>query len=393
MKKILAVYLLCATLLAGCATQLKPAASTPAQTPPTVSNEAQVPAPQEDVITQVSLFAVGDNLIHDVLYKQAGARTGGSGYDFLPLYDGVKERIAAADIAFINQETPVAQSFPPATYPMFNAPTEMADNLKTVGFDVINLANNHMLDQGVTGLEETMALLRAKEGLTMIGAYDAAPDYDSATVLTKNDISFGFVGFTQFTNGLRTPDDKADMLVYTDEIETVQRQIEAAKKAADVVVVSVHWGEEGTTRTTQYQQQLAQTFADWGVDIVLGTHPHVIQPVEYLQGADGQKTLVLYSLGNFVSAQASPANMVGGMASIQIEKNQTTGEVSIAEPKMDFAITHYDSGFANLRLVALEDYTPELAARHGVAGMSGQAFTLDYIDGYIKQTIDGRFLA
>lgn len=394
MKKLLAVYLVCAIMLSGCAAQPKPAVSEqePEEQSSTISSEAEV-QPPEDVITEVKLFAVGDNLIHDVIYQQANARTGGEGYDFLPLYDGVKDRIAAADIAYINQETPLAKSFPPSTYPMFNTPVEMADNLKTLGFDVVNLANNHMLDRGTQGLEETMALLRETQGITMIGAYDAQPDYDQVQVVTKNDISFGFTGFTQHTNGLRTPEEKADMVLYTDEFDTIQRQVEAAKKAADVVVVSVHWGEEGTNKTTEYQRMLAQKLADWGVDIIIGTHPHVLQPVEYLTGADGNQTMVIYSLGNFASAQSSPVNMIGGMVDVTITKNQTTGEVAISEPKMSFAITQYGQGFQNLHLVPLEAYTAELAAAHGVAARSGKEFTLDFISGYIRETIDSRFLA
>lgn len=358
------------------------------------SSEEEIPEPPEDIITEATLVAVGDNLIHDVIYYQAAKRTDDGSYDFIPVYEQVKEQISGADLAYINQETQMAGSMEPSTYPMFNTPVEMAKNLAELGFDVINLANNHMLDKGVQGLGETIELLRKTEGISaIIGAYDRSGEYGEPVIIEKNDIKFGFVGFAQQTNGLRLPKDYENMIIYTDNTDEMYNRIQMLRDEADVVIVSVHWGDEGFNKPNKYQRELAQQFADWGVDIVIGTHPHVLQPVEYLNGENGSTTIVFYSLGNFVSAQIDPANLIGGVAKITAEKNHTTGEITLSVPEMDFVITHYGSGFRDLHLIPLENYTDELAAQHGVVLKYGKTFNLDYIRNFISETVDSRFLS
>ncbi|MBE6899700.1 MAG: CapA family protein [Ruminococcaceae bacterium] len=368
----------------------------PEKEPPSVSEPAlpedENEDPPEEVISEATLLAVGDNLIHDVIYYQAGKRADDGSYDFLPVYEDVRELISAADIAYINQETPMAGSMKPSSYPMFNTPAEMAENLSELGFDVINLANNHMLDKGTEGLSETAELLRKTEGISaVIGANFGSEGYGEPAVVEKNGIKFGFVGFTQHTNGLRLPKGRENMIVYTDNTEEMRRLIQKLKASADVAVVSVHWGDEGSNVPNTYQIELAQQFADWGVDIVIGTHPHVIQPVEYVQGENGGETLVFYSLGNFVSAQIEPANLIGAVAQITVTKNQTTGEINISAPKLDFVITQYGYGFADLHLVMLENYSGELAKQHGVVLKYGKEFGPEYIQNFIEETVDSRF--
>ena len=348
--------------------------------------------PPEDIISEATLLAVADNLIHDVIYYQASRRTDDGSYDFLPVYEQLRELITSADIAYINQETPMAKSMEPSSYPMFNTPAEMAENLAELGFDVINIANNHMLDKGTKGLCETIELLKNTKGISaVIGANDDEEGYGEPAIIEINGIKFGFVGFTQHTNGLRLPEDRENMVIYTDNTEEMYRQIQKLKTSADVVLVSVHWGDEGSNKPNTYQRELAQQFANWGVDIIIGTHPHVLQPVEYISGESGSETLVFYSLGNFVSAQIDPANLIGGVAQITVRKNHTTGEVSVSTPKMDFVITQYGYGFSNLHLVMLENYTAEQASQHGIVLKYGKQFDLEYIQNFIDKTVDSRF--
>lgn len=356
------------------------------------SSNDEKPEQPEDIISEATLLAVGDNLIHDVIYYQAKNRTEDESYDFLPVYGRIKEQISAADIAFINQETPIVKSKAPSTYPMFNTPAEMAENLSELGFDVINIANNHMLDKGTEGLRETIGILRNTEGISaVIGANDSPEGFGEPVIIEKNGIRFGFVGFTQHTNGLRLPEDEANMIIYTDNTEEMYNQLQKLKNSADVAVVSVHWGDEGSNKPNAYQRELARKFADWGADIVIGTHPHVIQPVEYIRGENGGETLVFYSLGNFVSAQIEPENLIGGIAQITVTKNHTTGEIAISAPKLDFVITQYGYGFGGLHLVSLENYTEELASQHGIVLKYGKKFGLEYIQNYIEKTVDSRF--
>ena len=362
--------------------------------PEPVSSAEEIHEPPEDIISEATFLAVGDNLIHDVIYYQAARRTDDGSYDFLPVYEQIRNKISAADIAYINQETPMAGSLEPSTYPMFNTPPEMAEDLSDLGFDVINIANNHMLDKGVQGLSETIELLRNTDGISaVIGAYDDPEGYGEPVIVEKNDIRFGFVGFTQHTNGLRLPKDNANMIIYTDNTDEMFLLIQELKAASDVVIVSVHWGDEGYNLPNDYQRELARQFADWGVDIVIGTHPHVLQAIEYLSGENGSETLVFYSLGNFVSAQIDPANLIGGIAEITVRKNHTTGEVYVFAPELNFVITQYGTGFSDLHLVDLEDYTEQQAAQHGIVLKYGKEFSIDYIHDFIGETIDSRFLS
>ncbi|WP_312640900.1 CapA family protein [Hydrogenoanaerobacterium sp.] len=391
-RRILAILLACMLLSSCTGGMLTGSSSQQGSSGAATSGDAELELPKEDTIHTATLLAVGDNLIHDVIYQQAARRTQNKSYDFLPAYENLKTQIAAADISFINQETPIAKSFPPSSYPLFNAPEQLAGDLKTLGFDVVNIANNHMLDKGKKGLIETMDALDAEEMLTMIGAYRSEKEYDTIPLVTKNKIKFAFVGFTQHTNGLRLPDEDAGMIVYTDELEAMERQITAARRVADVVVVSVHWGEEGTTKTTLYQQNIAKHLAKYGADIVLGTHPHVLQPVEYVDGENGHKALVFYSLGNFVSAQVEPENLVGGMANITVQKNETTGKISIVDPKLSLVITHFGTGFRDLRLYPLSDYTDKLAAEHGIVLEYGKQFNLEFINQFAEEVVDEQFM-
>ena len=347
--------------------------------------EEQSSEPEPRYVT-ATIAAVGDNLIHDTLYNQAGRRTGGSGYDFLPVYDNVAELIAQADIAVINQETPLSKSNPPSTYPMFNCPTEMAGQLAQLGFDVVNIANNHMLDKFAAGLAETLELLRSTDGLTVTGGYLDEGEWDDIPVLERGGITFAFLGYTQHTNGIQLPAGKEGMIIYTENEAAVQRQIEKARQLADVVVVSAHWGEEYTHTPTAYQKSFAKKLADWGADVVIGHHPHVIQPYERVGN-----TLVIYSLGNFVSAQARPATMIGAMARISVTKETVSGVIEISDPEITPIITQYDAGNYNVRLYRYDQYNDDLAAAHGVVLSHGKQFSMDYIRSVLTEVYGGEW--
>ncbi|MGN0660757.1 MAG: CapA family protein, partial [Oscillospiraceae bacterium] len=150
---------------------------------------------------------------------------------------------------------------------------------------------------------------------------------------------------------------------------TVKSMIEAAKAECDVVVVSMHWEREDDTTVTEGQEAWVQQMVDWGADIIVGTGPHVVQKIEYRNAADGSKALVLYSLGNFISAQSSPYNLVTGIADIEIEKNNESGEISINSVDIIPVVTQYSSGYSDLHLVKLQDFNSELEAKNG-AGLT-----------------------
>ncbi len=351
---------------------------------PESKQESEPESEPEPVYEPVRLLAVGDNLIHDTLYNQAGRRTGGNGYDFLPVYSNVAELIGAADIAVINQETPLSKSNPPSTYPMFNCPTEMAAQLAELGFDVVNIANNHMLDKFAAGLAETIELLRTTDGITMTGGYLAENEWDDIPMIEKNGIKFAFLGYTESTNGIALPAGKESMIIYTSNEEEIEKQVKEARELADVVVVSCHWGVEYTHKPTDGQRALAKKLSQWGADIVIGHHPHVIQPYEWIDG-----TLAIYSLGNFVSAQGKPETLIGALVQLDISKDN--GGITISEPEITPVITHYDAGNYNVRIYRFDQYSDELAAAHGVVVSKGKQFSMKYIRSVLTEVYGGEW--
>lgn len=343
--------------------------------------------PEGPLETSVSMIAVGDNLIHEPIYNQAQARTSDGSYDFMPVYEKMAGIISAADIAVINQETMMAQSFDVSTYPCFNTPTVMATQLSQLGFDVLTIANNHMLDKQSKGLIETLDLINSTDGLTAAGAFHNREEYSQIKTVTVNDISFAFLSYTEHTNGITIPESKGDYIVYLDELDDVRMQVEYADKIADVVVVSMHAGIEYSDDENDVQRNFAENVVGWGADVVIGTHPHTLQPVGYVTNPQGKEVPVLYSLGNFVSAQNKAKRLIGGMANLTFTKNHVTGDVTVSKPQLDIVITHYGSGFSGIKLYRLADYTSSLAASHGNSDIS-----LDFIYNHIRTVIGDEYL-
>ena len=206
-----------------------------------------------------------------------------------------------------------------------------------------------------------------------------------------NGVKIAYLGFTDSTNGLSLPDDSEVILVRAKDESLIQQRIIAAKKKADVVIVSAHWGNEYTHEPTDYQRELAGKIASWGADVIIGTHPHVIQPVEYITNSDGRQTLVAYSLGNFISAQNRGPRMLGGMLDFEVVKNNATGEITLENVKFSGVVTHYGYGCTNIRVYPLEDYTQELASKHGVISKTSD-FSLQYLYDILNDVIDKQFL-
>lgn len=340
-----------------------------------------------------NLLGVGDNLIHSLIYIQAGRRAvGDEGYNFDFAYENIADYIRNADIASVNQETMMAGSFPPSNYPKFNTPTQLGDLMVEIGFDVVNLANNHMLDQGEKGLKETIEFLRGKEELVVVGAYFNEKDYLEIPIITHNDIDFAFVGTTQTTNGLSLPSSSDLYISVTQnesQIDELVEQVKCADTISDIVVVNIHWGTEYTHTPTDFQKQLTLQLVEAGADVILGHHPHVIQPVEYITKANGDKAVVCYSLGNFISVQDSGTRMIGGM--LDIEFKRVDRDVSIEDVKFLPCITHYDSGMQNVRIYPYDTYTSELASKHGVKSYT-PSFSHEYIYNTVTNIIDAEFI-
>ena len=349
------------------------------------------PATTEEQIlfSSVSFVAVGDNLIHKPIYNQAAARTS-EGYDFSYAYENFDDIISAPDVAILNQETIISTEHNVSTYPMFNSPVEVGEEMLELGFDVFNIATNHSIDCGEKGLISAINFWKGKNAI-ICGAYLNKKDYSDIPMHEVNGVKIAYLGFTESTNGLSLPSDSEVILVRASEETRLQQRIIDAKAVADVVVVNAHWGNEYTHEPTDTQRQLAGKLASWGADVIIGTHPHVIQPVEYINNEDGSRTLVAYSLGNFISAQNRGPRMLGGVLNFDIVRNNATGEITFENVKFSGVVTHYGQSFSNLRIYPLSEYTQELASKHGVLDKTPE-FSLQYLNDIIAKVIDKQFL-
>jgi len=292
MKKNLTIlFLLFMLLLTSCG---KPEA--PAATPAPAPEAPPAPPPKT-----ASLLVAGDNLIHSTVYRTALQYGNGERYNFVPMYKYVREYIENADIAYINQETPLGGvELELSNYPMFNSPREVADALVEVGFDVVSHANNHILDRGERGIQNTIDTWRAHPGITLIGVYENQEDRDAIRVTETNGIKFAWLAYTYSTNGISLPQG-SPYIVPDLDAEVMADEIWRAKRMSDFVIVIIHWGNENSFTPSAQQREYAQLVSDAGADVILGSHPHVIQPIEYVGD-----TLVIYSLGNLFRRRMKP---------------------------------------------------------------------------------------
>lgn len=344
---------------------------------------------QQELFSRVSFVAVGDNLIHDTVYKQAAARTS-SGYDFSYDYEKVADLIEAPDVAILNQETIISTEHNVSSYPQFNSPVEVGEEMLDIGFDVFNIATNHSVDCGEKGLISAINFWKEKNAITT-GAYLNNEDFANIPMNEVNGVKIAYLGFTESTNGLKLPEDSEVILMLASDENVLQQRIMKAKENADVVIVNAHWGNEYTHEPTDTQRTLAEKLASWGADVIIGTHPHVIQPVEYIINADGRKTLVAYSLGNFISAQNRGPRMLGGMLNFEVVKNNTSGEITLENVKFSGVVTHYGYNYSNIRIYPLSAYSEELASKHGVISKTPD-FSLQYLYDILNEVIDKQFL-
>lgn len=337
----------------------------------TTAEPATEPIPEDKT---AHVVAVGDNLIHYSVYKNAEDYAGGYGYDFKPIYKEVKYLVESADVAVINQETVISESNEICGANngvlIFNSPPEVADAVIDCGFDVITMANNHLLDMGVDGLEESIRFWNKKaeeNDLTVLGAYLNEEDSENIRIREVNGIKIAFLAYAEHLNGFSIPDDSPIRVVMNSEEDVIERQIKAAKEMADAVIVSAHWGAEDTNIVSDDRKELAKKMVDWGADVILGCHTHTAQTMEWIPRDDGTKGFVYYSMGNFVCAQTDNFNVIGEMPDFDIVVDGATNEVHLENVKCIPTIVHYDDGaFSNIRIYPYSKYTEALANSHGL---------------------------
>lgn len=373
------------------------ASQTTVATTTTTTEPTTLPPPEDKVIHVV---AVGDNLVQTAVYRNAQRHATDGTYDFLPLYENVRDIIESGDISIINQETLIANG----EYEVsgsnfnFNSPVELGDDMIDLGFNVFTLANNHLMDKGTGGLEATLDYWDARvelHDIVVCGAYRNEYDMNNIRTMTVDGVTFAFLSYTEHLNGYSIPSDSELRVVRTSETDVMQEQIERAEEIADVVIVSAHWGVEDTHTVSEDRKLLARDMVEWGADVIIGHHPHTAETMEFITRTDGTKGFVYYSLGNFISAQTDNFNLVGEIADFDVVIDGETNEVTLENVGAIPVINHYDDGsFSNMRLYPYNMYTSELADGHGVPYAplgTAKNFGMDVVDSIINANIPAEF--
>lgn len=243
-------------------------------------------------------------------------------------------------MSFINQETLFAGDDRPFLgYPAFNTPSDMAADLVETGFNLMSIANNHTLNMGVSGVLNMLNYLSEYDDhIHYTGAFETLEDRDEITLIEQDGIGFSFLAYTYGTNGLAA--DTSYRVNYFDP-DLITQDVERAKEISDFVIVSAHWGEEHAFTPNAMQEDYAQLFADLEVDVVVGHHSHTIQPLEWITGEDGNETLVIYSLGNFLASATSDINLLGGMVSFDFVQEEE--EKFIENVYWEPLVIHYEN--------------------------------------------------
>lgn len=359
---------------------------TPEPTPEPTATPVPTPTPFPEY--EVNLMMVGDNLMHMGIVSTGKQADGTYNYDFL--FDGITEYLDAAEVKMINQETILGgneKGF--SGYPHFNSPTEVGDAIADAGFNVVLHSSNHTADKGVSGIDNCVAFWETYPEILTVGIYPEEGEFD-IPILEIDGVSFAILNYTYGPNMGSFPKEyegrmdilcayntSSRMLDFTTLNEDVLADIDRAELMADVVVVCPHWGTEYTTTPSKYQEKFAVQMVEAGADLIIGTHPHVVQPVEWIEAENGNKALCFYSLGNYVSTQKQTLCMLEAMAWVTFRVTET-GVVLVPEKTGVLPmVCHYNAMPVRMESVyLLEEYTEEQAAKHGIKQYGGVTLVL-----------------
>ncbi|MBQ5674884.1 MAG: CapA family protein [Lachnospiraceae bacterium] len=336
---------------------------------------------EEIKLEELSLAMVGDILLHTRVEESAKQEDGS--YDYETIFANVMEEIQEADVALVNQEVIIGgEELGISGYPTFNAPYEMGTALVDAGFDIVCHGTNHALDKGKKGLLNCISFWEnTYPEIGVLGINDSAEEQDEVYIYEKNGIRIAILNYTYSTNGIPMPSDMPFAVDMLDENKVVE-DIRKAEEEADFTIVCPHWGTEYHLGISSMQEKWTELFFANGVDLVLGTHPHVIEPIEWIIDEEsGREMLVYYSLGNFVNwtsgtGDGAANRMIGGMAKVNLVREEA-GEVRIAESTIEPLVCHLEEGVNGVTVYFLSDYTEELANRNQMVKQDPN-FSLSY---------------
>ncbi len=320
----------------------------------------------KDKSYKATMIMVGDNIIHESVFKDALKNGNNSTYDFKPMYELVKPIISSYDIAYVNQETVLGgRELGVRGYPNFNSPQEVGDDLIDTGFNLFSLATNHLMDSGVSSVKSQREYFDSKKDVLAVGSYMSMDARNKVEIREVNNIKYTMLNYTYGVNGNSVSEEYLVNIWPTSNLnsnvsksivdndtkyqnykEQVKKDIDSVRDKVDVLIVAMHWGVEYASMPTEYQKDAAEFLASNGVDIVVGTHPHVIEPVTWIDD-----TLVIYSLGNFLSSQYKTDyynKVVGLMTNLEINKDKD-GNISIDNVCNELTFTYYEDVGNDLR--------------------------------------------
>lgn len=293
--------------------------------------------------------ATGDILVHDYLYEDVKQDDGS--YDFNSRVKSIEPYLKDADFVYLNQETPIGgEELGLSGYPTFNAPEEVADLLEYLHADVVNLANNHILDRSTDGVLKTVERLKER-GIDYVGANISEEDMNRMRVFLVNGLKVGMSGYTYGTNGIETPEGQ-DYLVNYDYLDLILEDVEKLKEVSDVQIISMHRGVEYAEFPEEADRRVYEQIAEAGVDLIIASHPHTLQPVDIYKTSDGREVPIAYSMSNFFSAQQTLNTKLGGIFDFEVKKIGTT----VMVPKVRFMPTYVKSNeYEDFNLIPLND--------------------------------------
>lgn len=323
---------------------------------------------------EASILAAGDVMVHSP-QLQAQYNSSTKTYNFDNNFKYVKKYIKEADYSLANLETTLAGNdvYPYSSYPMFNSPDELADALKSAGFDLLSTINNHSFDKSNLGVNRTLSTLKEK-GFDTVGTRENSSD-NEYIIKDINNIKVGITSYSygdvksnnKYLNGIKISEECEDKMNIFDssDVNKAFKTISSTTdkmKDSDIQVAILHWGIEYTRSETEFQKQLAQKLCDSGVDIIIGSHPHVVEPVETITSTDGKnETLVIYSLGNYISNQrresVGPYSEDGLMVNIKISKKSNENKAKIEKVTcIPTWVNKYSNGYKNVyEIIPIED--------------------------------------
>ena len=354
---------------------------------PTNQVQAETEVVTEEVFkpTSAKLVAVGDNLMHRSC--TLSAKNADGTYDFTKHFANMADIFKAADLAVISQDTVLGGMELGATSTetgIFNTAVELADGMADAGINVVLAANNHIMDEGSAGLNTMMSYFSTKyPNITLLGVNNSREAKDEPVYVETNNIKIAMINYSYGSNQTADLDASPYLLNQYDE-DWLSDILKQAREEADFIIAFPFWGEQNSMDYTQEQERQAQFLADNGVDLIIGSYPHVVEPVKWITAENGDRTLVYYSLGNFQSIQNTVENMLGGQANITISKEEDGTHIS--DYSLDFVVTHYEQRESSeyydiVTTYPLADYTSDLAARHGMSVSGNEEFNLASLQG------------